>query len=35
MPAFADLTIEELDSLRHYIRQQADVALAQAPQGTH
>ena len=28
MPAFADLTVEELDSLRHYIRQQADVALA-------
>ena len=30
MPAFADLTDDELESLRHYIRQQADVGLEQA-----
>jgi quinohemoprotein ethanol dehydrogenase len=35
MPVFADLTVEELESLRHYIRQQADVALTQAPPGTN
>ncbi|WP_405226890.1 MULTISPECIES: PQQ-dependent dehydrogenase, methanol/ethanol family [Lentisalinibacter] len=27
MPAFADLTDTELESLRHYVRQQADLAL--------
>jgi quinohemoprotein ethanol dehydrogenase len=28
MPAFADLTDRELESLRHYVRQQAEAALA-------
>jgi quinohemoprotein ethanol dehydrogenase len=31
MPAFADLTDGELESLRHYVRRQAEVALGQAP----
>ena len=28
MPAFADLTDTELEGLRHYIRQQAELGLA-------
>jgi quinohemoprotein ethanol dehydrogenase len=31
MPAFADLSDDELESLRHYIRREADAALARSP----
>ncbi|MDO8677296.1 MAG: hypothetical protein Q7R30_01860 [Acidobacteriota bacterium] len=31
MPAYADITDQELTALQHYIRQQAEVALRQKP----
>lgn len=34
MPAFADLTDEELESLRHYVRREAEAALAKAQAST-
>jgi quinohemoprotein ethanol dehydrogenase len=34
MPAFTDLTDEELDSLRHYVRREAEAALAKARTST-